>query len=390
MDSFLTNQGFFHLGAKIFKNLDFKTQLTCRLVKKSWNQFLEYEESKSKIDFHTLLRMLEEPEVPKNDKEYDYLVKEINYQKWTKFLLKMEAKAENPWINGCLQKYIRYINSVGLSIFPLEYFVLTKNAKIIEFIFKEELFDVDNGTNTFPDSVHTRIAKWEFSKALKKAVENGYFEIMKYFKPYMSSNEIDRIYFDSTRKNDLKTLKILFPNPKEPLMVDSNGNNPIHIAAFKGYVEIVKYFIENTKGLTAQNHHGYTPLYKAASNSNIKIMSIILNAVSEDHILKPIKNGMNVIHLEAAYGYGRFETLKELCQRVTDPIVPDWNGYTPIHYAASNGHLEILKFLTTYNCDLKITNKQNKTPMQLAKLHHHTNAVKFLKELEKRQSEKNF
>ena len=171
MDSFMTNQGYFHIGAKIFKNLDFKTQLTCRLVKRSWNQFLEYEASKSKIDFNALLRMLEEPD-PKNYKEYEYLVKEVNYQKWTKFLLKMEAKIEIPWINALLQKYIKYMNRVGLSIFPLEYFVLIRNAKMVEFIFKEELFDINDDIHAFPDSIHTAIAKNEFGQALQKAVKN--------------------------------------------------------------------------------------------------------------------------------------------------------------------------------------------------------------------------
>ena len=262
MDSFMTNQGYFHIGAKIFKNLDFKTQLTCRLVKRSWNQFLEYEASKSKIDFNALLRMLEEPD-PKNYKEYEYLVKEVNYQKWTKFLLKMEAKIEIPWINALLQKYIKYMNRVGLSIFPLEYFVLIRNAKMVEFIFKEKLvnsFHVRQSPSTLLFlKIGASFTKQEFGHALHQAVRNGDSEIVKHFKPFLGPHHLGSYVFRPARENDLKTLKILFPNPREPLVVDYEGSNPIHIAARNGHIEIVKYFIENSEGLTVQNKLGHTP-----------------------------------------------------------------------------------------------------------------------------------
>ena len=55
MEAFMKNPGLLHIGEKIIHNLDFKTQSTCRLVKRSWNIVLEKEASRSKKNLDALL-----------------------------------------------------------------------------------------------------------------------------------------------------------------------------------------------------------------------------------------------------------------------------------------------------------------------------------------------
>ena len=62
MNLFMENPGLCHIGEKILTNLDFKTQLDCRLVQKSWRHIID--EKASKIDgnvlqtfFHQSVRM---------------------------------------------------------------------------------------------------------------------------------------------------------------------------------------------------------------------------------------------------------------------------------------------------------------------------------------------
>ena len=178
-------------------------------------------------------------------------------------------------------------------------------------------------------------------------------------------------------------MKTFYINPKEALIVDPFGLNPIHIAAFHGHIDIVEYFIENTEALTAQDNSGCTPLCGAIINCHYSIFRIIAKAVSEDHILKPLINCMNVIHVAAERG--QLEVVYQLCKKVTNPIVPDDKGNSPIHYAASNGHLGMLKFLTSYGTDLMIPNKNGKTPLKLAEANGHTKVVKYLAECERKQ-----
>ena len=166
-------------------------------------------------------------------------------------------------------------------------------------------------------------------------------------------------------------------------MDDLFGDNPIHIAASFGHTKIVKYFIENSEGLTAQNNSGHTPLYLAIINLHSTIFRIIIETVSEDHILKPIKNGKNVIHIAAERG--QLDFVYQLCKKVKNPLVSDDKGNSPIHYAASKGHLQILqmlqKVLKSYWTDMTIPNGNGKTPLQLAKLNGHSKVVKYLSQI---------
>ena len=63
-----------------------------------------------------------------------------------------------------------------------------------------------------------------------------------------------------------------------------------------------------------------------------------------------------------------------------NPIVADCYGNSPIHFAASNGHLQMLKFLTSYGTDLMIPNENGKTPLKLAEVNGHCKVVEFLVE----------
>ena len=52
MELFMGNPGLRHIGEKILTNLDFKTELDCRLVQKSWKHIID--EKASKIDVNVL------------------------------------------------------------------------------------------------------------------------------------------------------------------------------------------------------------------------------------------------------------------------------------------------------------------------------------------------
>ena len=379
MEALMENPGLLHIGERILKNVPFKTQGQCRLVKRSWNQILEKEASKTKADLDDLLKSMKES-FSKSDMPYE------SVELWRHFAMEMSSKINNHVINILLKKNIMSQSDVGFSSWPLEHFVSERDVQMVDVTLQQKFYYCNEmhffwrlsriiqkfikRPNEF--SYYSYFADRDFYEALQKAFKKRYTDVVQCFIRHKR-----KYVFGPTRSGNIDALKIVYPNPKEFLMVEF-GENPIHIAASMGHNSIVKYFIENTEGLTAQDNLGYTPLCYAIINCHYSIFRMITKAVPEDHILKLIINGMNVIHIAAERG--QFEVVYQLCKKVKNPIVTDRYGNSPIHFAASNGHLQMLKFLTSYGTDLMIPNENGKTPLKLAEGNGHCEVVEFLVE----------
>lgn len=58
------------------------------------------------------------------------------------------------------------------------------------------------------------------------------------------------------------------------------------------------------------------------------------------------------------------------------------HGKTPAHYAAENGHLEVLQLLFYFGANLYETDNSGETPLQLATKYKHLDCAEFIRELE--------
>ena len=161
---------------------------------------------------------------------------------------------------------------------------------------------------------------------------------------------------------------------------DRDGNNPIHLAAMYGHIEIVKYFLENRVALLAGNRYDSTPFCFAVTRGNEEIVKIMVEVVPEDHIFKPYQYRMNVLHIAAQYGY--LKIVKQLCNKIANLNVLDDFGNFPIHYAAANGRLETVKYLTRYKSTLNVPSRCGLTPLQFATKTGHSEIAEYLTKVE--------
>ena len=401
MAIFFNNAGFFHIAQKIITSLDTKTQLECRLVCKTWKDILEdprlnYEELISlltnylepKYMHHMVYRQLcqysDERIKPEHErtKYFSWSFYQKRFETWTKwydFISTCKKTGAKTSIVFYLRNQ-RLLRKIAADT-PLDLFLEIEDVEMVTFLLKKELVTIEE--------VMVRFSFWHYMKKEKVSQK----------KHILNSFNVIR----AAENGDLDTVKMLVPDPNLPfetcigwnIHTDPMGNNPIHIAAKKGYIDIVKYFMANNENLFAKNSYGQTPLFLAVFYNQIEVVKTICEFVPSHkiviHCRDPLHQHRNTV-MHIATQLGHFEIVKFLLLKGIHPSVTDDNRNTPIHIAASKNNLKMLKLLTSfsflisrmvnnrYYLSIKAPNKDGVTPLQIAKFYGHPEAVKFLQD----------
>ena len=160
----------------------------------------------------------------------------------------------------------------------------------------------------------------------------------------------------------------------------------LHIAAYRGYVELAATLLGYNALVNAKNQLGKTPLYNAILQGHYKLVRIflaqgghcekdffymagymghmdVLKILLEPGPKKDQKNadGRTLLHGAAISG------TKEIVQFVDDSDIDarDHAFKTPMHYAAENGHAAMVQALLERNANIDALDEQGRTPLLL-------------------------
>ncbi len=185
---------------------------------------------------------------------------------------------------------------------------------------------------------------------------------------------------DACTQGNLKAVqKLLVDYEQMPSVikkiVNANDNykrTPLHITAKKGHLPIVKYLVSMGAYVNAKDGYGYTPLHHAARYGHLKVVKYLLD-VARDLTRKFIKKLDNELNKQQT---------NNMCDLLVGQYINAINKYncTALHYAADNGHLEIVKLLIANDADVNAKDNTGYTPLHWAAMHGHLDIVKFLVE----------
>ena len=151
---------------------------------------------------------------------------------------------------------------------------------------------------------------------------------------------------------------------------NNDGCTPLMPAVVNHHLEIVSWLVSiDPNCIKTRNKFKVSVLHCAAENGNIEIASVLLKSLNSSDksslIVSPENLGRTAFHFSCSKGHFEFCQWLihgyENCKTESDPplhTIQDINGDTPLMYAVSKHHLEIVSWLASIdpNC-IKIRNK---------------------------------
>jgi ankyrin repeat protein len=154
-------------------------------------------------------------------------------------------------------------------------------------------------------------------------------------------------------------------------------------AIYNGYLESVKYLVENHADINEKNQHGVTPLFIAVNREHLEIVKYLVEKGAnvnmrndEDEVSVAIIRGGSTPLLVAASN-GHLEIVKYLVENGADVNVKCAYDTTPLMCAAVKGHLEVVKYLIA-EADVNVKDAHGKTPLDCAISSDNSEVVKYL------------
>ncbi|RLM73921.1 hypothetical protein C2845_PM15G09520 [Panicum miliaceum] len=130
---------------------------------------------------------------------------------------------------------------------------------------------------------------------------------------------------------DLFRLKGLISAGADPSKADYDGRTALHVAALRGYEDIVRFLIQRGANVNSIDKFGNSPLLLALRSGHDRITSLL------------VKHGA-ALNLEDAGGYlcrvvtdGRIDLLNRLLRFGVDPNCKNYDRRTPLYIAAAEG-----------------------------------------------------
>ena len=223
--------------------------------------------------------------------------------------------------------------------------------------------------------------------ALLLAYDNGHRNIAEYLLTHTNIQDDDvgnTPLHIAAWKCDLELVKLVFESSTVNIDSDVSNNDKqtaLHIAFGNGHSHIAEYLLTQAKcNPNFKGNHGNTPLHIASRDNFYDIVKLIVENVYNIMVDVHLTNNHRQTALHLACKNGHNDIVKFLLsQAKCNPNVKEENGDTPLHVASRHGHLECVETIVmTKEVNPDEPNSVQQTALHLACKHSYIRVVNFL------------
>lgn len=183
-------------------------------------------------------------------------------------------------------------------------------------------------------------------------------------------------------KGHFNVVKTLLELNCHPSLQDSEGDTPLHDAISKEQDEMLSLLLDYGADITLTNNNGFNALHHAALKGNPSAMKILLAKSNRPWIVEEKKDdGYTALHLAALNNHVEIaDLLVHMGKANMDK--QNVNLQTALHLAVERQHVQIVKLLVREGANLNIPDKDGDTPLHEALRHHTLSQLRQLQDVE--------
>ena len=156
---------------------------------------------------------------------------------------------------------------------------------------------------------------------------------------------------------------------------EDNHKTPLHSAAAKGRLEIVRILLGHGAYVNAvEVTHNYTPLHEASSGGHIDVVRVLIENEADVHA----RDQSQSTPLHVASSKNNAETAQLLIRLGADVDARDQSQSTPLHVASSEGAAETVRILIKHGADVHARDQSQSTPLHVASSRNNAEAIQLL------------
>lgn len=181
----------------------------------------------------------------------------------------------------------------------------------------------------------------------------------------------------AARKGYLKVVKLLVSGGANINAVDNSDFRPIHCATQMENIEVLSVLLENRALLNSKDFFGFTPLHWGAYKGNTRIVKMLTENYPK---LNERDNlGRTPLMIASALDFGMVVEVL-LSSSGIDIDAQDNKGDTALHKAVKRGSYDVVRKLVQKGADKSITNTYLQTPLDVASQKKDEEIADFLRD----------